>query len=126
MYDVHFPSNIEVEWCSLGTDVTVLPPTSGVYFHPQILALGVKLLMTLFVRGVLVYFKVPPSQLTSGAWRTVLGFEALCAAHVPALYDVEEFCAAYVMRKSHQEARFFILQSGYDRLIINLVDIDHG
>ena len=75
MYDVRFPSNVEVEWCSLETNVTVSPPAGSVYFHPQILALGVKLPMTLFVRGVLAYFKVPPSQLTPRAWRTVLGFK---------------------------------------------------
>ena len=47
--------------------------------------------MTLFVCDVLVHFKIPPSQLTLGAWRPVLGFEALCAAFAPATYEVEEF-----------------------------------
>ena len=48
-YDIHLPSNIEVEWCPAETVVTTSPPTGGVYFHPQILTLGVKLPLTLFV-----------------------------------------------------------------------------
>ena len=40
MYDVHFPSKIEVEWCLPETDVIVSPPTDGVYFHPQVLTWG--------------------------------------------------------------------------------------
>ena len=84
MYGIHFPSNIEVEWCSLETDVTMSPLASSVYFHPQILALGVKLLMNSFVRGVLAYFKVPPSQLTPEAWQIILGFEAFYVTHGPA------------------------------------------
>ena len=49
MYDVYLPYKIKVEWCSPEADVTVPPPTSGMYFHPQILALGVKFPMTPFV-----------------------------------------------------------------------------
>jgi len=60
-----------------------------------------------------------------GAWRTILGFEALCAFFVLDAYEVEEFYATYVMRKSHQDARSFVPRSGCDRLIINLVDSDH-
>jgi len=67
MYDVRLPSKIEVEWCSPETDVTVSPPIDGVYFHPQILALGVKLPLTSFVRDVLARFKVLPSQLHRGS-----------------------------------------------------------
>ena len=66
-HDIHLPSKIAVEWCLPETNVTFSPPTDVVYFHPQILALGVKLPMTLFVRDVLASFKVPSSQLTPGA-----------------------------------------------------------
>ena len=60
-YDVRLPSKIEVEWCSPEIDVTVSTPAGGVYFHPQIVDLRVKLPMTPFVRDVLVHFKVLPS-----------------------------------------------------------------
>ena len=50
MYDIPLPSKIEVKWCSPQTDVTVSCPPDGVYFHPEILALGVKLPMTPFVQ----------------------------------------------------------------------------
>jgi len=61
-YDVRLLSKIEVEWCSLEIDVIMSPHTDNVYFHTQILALGLKLPMTFFVRDVLAHFKVPPSQ----------------------------------------------------------------
>ena len=71
-------------------DVTILPPVGGVYFHPQVLTLGVKLPMTPFVRDVLAHLKVPYSQLTPEACQTVLGFEAFYATYAPVLYGVEE------------------------------------
>jgi len=77
-----------------------------------------KLSLTPFVHNVLARFKIPPSQLTVGAWRTVLSFEALCVSFASDAYGVEEFCATYVMRKSHQDAHSFP-QSGCDMLIIN-------
>ena len=40
MYGVRLPSKIEVEWCPPEMNVTVSPPTGDVYFHTQILALG--------------------------------------------------------------------------------------
>jgi len=39
-YNVRVTSKIEMEWCSLETDVTFSPPADGMYFHPQILDLG--------------------------------------------------------------------------------------
>jgi len=67
-YGVRLSSKIEVEWCSPETDVTVSPSACGVYFHFQILALGMKFSITSFVRDVLAHFKVSSSQLTLGAW----------------------------------------------------------
>ena len=55
-----------VEWCPLKTNVTVAPHGS-VFIHPQFLALGMKLPLTAFVRNILSYFKVAPSQLIMGA-----------------------------------------------------------
>ena len=56
----------------------------------------------------------------------VLGFEALYATYAPVSYVVEEFCVVYVVRKSHQDARSLVLRSLCDKLIINLVDNNHG
>ena len=72
---IQLPPEI-MEWCPLKTDVMV-PSHSGVFIHPQISALGMKLSLTAFVHSVLSYFRVAPSQLTVGAWRILLGFEAL-------------------------------------------------
>ena len=39
---------------------------------------------------------------------------------------MEKFCAVYVMRKSYQETRSLVSRSGCDKLLINLMDSDHG
>jgi len=45
--------------------------------HSQVLTLRLKLPMTKFIRSVLAFHKVAPSQLSAVAWRMVLEFEAL-------------------------------------------------
>ena len=47
--------------------------------HPLELALGLRLPMTKFIHSVLIFYGVASSQLSLAAWRTVLGFETLCA-----------------------------------------------
>ena len=49
-HHVILPVSIVVEWCHPVTDVKVHPPEGGVYFHPQVLALGVHLPLTVFIR----------------------------------------------------------------------------
>ena len=115
-----------VEWCPLKTDVTVAPPHDGVFIHPQILALGMKLPLTTFVHNVLSYFRVAPSQLTMGVWRILLGFEALCNRFLLEACGREEFYTVYMMRKGPQDARSFSPQKGCNRLIVNQPDNDYG
>ena len=38
-----------------------------VYMHPQILTLGLKLLLSKFVRSILTYYKIAPSLLSGVA-----------------------------------------------------------
>jgi len=45
-------SGMKVEWCRPGTNRKTSLPNSSVYFHSQILALGVQLPLTDFVRYV--------------------------------------------------------------------------
>ena len=63
---VQVPPEIMVKWCRLKTDITVAPH-NGVFIHPQIVVLGMKLPLTAFIHSVLSHFKVIPSQLTMGA-----------------------------------------------------------
>ena len=114
-----------LEWCPLKMDVTVAPLHDGVFINPQILALWMKLSLATFVRSVLSYFRVAPSQLTVGAWHILLGFEALCNRFLPEVCGHEEFCAVYMMRKGPQDAHSFA-RKGRDRVIINQLDSDHG
>jgi len=36
----------------------------------------------------------------------------------------EVFCASYALRKTSQDTHFFVPQSGYEKLIVNMVDND--
>jgi len=83
--------------------------------HPQVLALGLKLLMTRFVHSVLTFYRVTPSQLSVVAWRTILAFEALCVLFTPEACQREVFSTAYALR-TPQDARYFVHQSGLIRL----------
>ena len=99
-YRSRLSSMIMVEFCPATMDVKVSPPPEGVYFHPQILALGVPLALTQFIRSILGYYHVSPAQLSSGVWRTILAFEALCCTYIPSSYGLDEFCTIYVMMKT--------------------------
>ena len=101
-------------------------PYGGMFIHPQILALGMKLPLIAFIHNVLSYFRVALSQLTVGAWLILLRFEALCNCFLLEVCGCEEICAAYLMRKGPQDARSFAPQKGCDRLIVNQSDSDHG
>jgi len=50
-----------VEWCPLKTNVTVAPPYGGMFIHPQILSLGMKLPLTAFIHSALCCFRVASS-----------------------------------------------------------------
>ena len=66
-----------------------LPNKDGVYMHPQVLALGLMLLLTRFVCSVLIFYRVAPSQLSVVAWHTVLRCKALCALFAPEVCQCE-------------------------------------
>ena len=125
-YCDHLPSMIKVEFCHSGTDVKEASSTGGVYFHPQILALGVQLPLTRFVRDVPGHLQVAPTQLAMGAWRTVLAFEAPYRISSPSACGFDEFCSIYMMVKTKSRVRFFKPRKDWQKLIVNLVDSDHG
>ena len=56
----------------------------------------------------------------------MLGFEALCALVLLDAYQHEVFSVAYALRKTAQDARYFVPQSGCEEIIVNMVDSDHG
>ena len=100
---------IKFEFCPNRFDVTSTPPDKeGMYMHPLVLALGLRLPMTKFVRSVLIFYGVTPSQLSAVAWRTVLGFEALYDLYAPEACHCEVFNVAYLLRKTTLGARYFI------------------
>jgi len=67
-YGFHLNPGIKVEFY-LHVDVPLAPRNDGLYMHPQVLAMGLRLPMTRFGRSVLTFFRVAPSQLSSVAWR---------------------------------------------------------
>jgi len=75
---VHLPSNVKVEWCPPDIEYIKAPKAWSVYFHPQVLALGLTFPISSFVHDILRYYRVAPSQLVAGGWRVVLSFQAFC------------------------------------------------
>ena len=45
---------------------------------------------------------------------------------VPYACQREVFNAAYVLRKTSQNVRYFVPRSGCEKIIVNMVDSDHG
>ena len=54
-------SEIKTEFCPHGVDVSLAPSNGGVYMHLQVLALGLRLPMTSFIRNVLTFYQAAPS-----------------------------------------------------------------
>ena len=51
----------------------------------------------------------------------MLGLKAIYALSVPEVCQREVFSAAYALRKTSQDARYFMPQSGVEKIIINMV-----
>ena len=63
-YGVRLYPIIKVKFCPQDTEFVKSPPNGGVYMHPQIQAPELKLPVTKFVRSVLTYYKIIPSQVS--------------------------------------------------------------
>ena len=79
-----------------------------------------------FVHGVLTHYRVAPSKLWGVAWRTVLGFKALYTLSILKSCQHKIFSAAYTLRKTSQDAHYFVPHSECEKFIINMVDSDQG
>ena len=66
-YGFHLNLGIKIEFCLNDVDISKAPPNDGVYMHLQVLALGLSLPMTRFVRNILTVYRVTPSQLSAMA-----------------------------------------------------------
>jgi len=53
-------------------------------------------------------------------------FEALYDLNVPEAYQREVFNVVYALRKTSQDARYFVPQSECEKIIKIMVDGDHG
>jgi len=74
---------------------------------------------------VLICYNMAPTQLMLGAWRMILGFEALCVDFANALYSPEDFATCYSMRRLPSRVCTLSSQGSQPRLIVNLSDSDH-
>ena len=52
MYACRLKPGIKIEFCPHDVNVSTAPSGGGVYMHPQVLALGLRLSMTKFIRSV--------------------------------------------------------------------------
>ena len=86
------------------------------------LEVGLRLPMIKFVRNVLIFHKVTP--LSYQRWHGVLFLGlAFCNFYSPEACHLR-FSASYLLRKTTLGARYFILQSWVEKIIINMVDND--
>ena len=98
-YGVCLSPGIEVKLCPQDNEFMKSLPNGGV-MHPQILALRLKVSLTKFIRSVLIYYRIAPRSCRGeGAWRIVLGFEALCPLVIPNACQHGIFIVAYALRK---------------------------
>jgi len=63
-YGFRWRPEIKIEFNPNNADVSSAPPDKEcVYMHPMVLALGLRLPMIKFIRSVLIFYGVSPSQL---------------------------------------------------------------
>ena len=125
-YSFSWSPRIKIKFCPHNVDVSLAPNKDSAYMHLLVLALGLTLLMMKFVRSISIFYGVAPFQLSAEAWRTVLGFEALCDLYAPEACYYEVFNIVYLLRKTTQGAHYFIPQSGVEKIIVNMVNSNHG
>jgi hypothetical protein len=101
-------------------------PEGGVYFTPMVLAMGAHLPLSPFVREMLCYYKVAPTQLGPGSWRVVLAFEALCKVQ-KCRCELDVFRALYQIRATKDGISCFVPRNSKSgRLITNILSSDSG
>ena len=94
--------------------------------HPLVLALGLGLPMTKFIRSILIFYGVTPSQLSAVAWSTILRFDALCDLYAPDACHCEVFSTTYLLRKTTLGSHYFVPKIEVKKIIVNIVDSDCG
>ena len=97
----------------------------GVYIAALVLALGVHLPLLDFVREVLVYYHLAPTQLAPGSWRVVLGFAALGRSQDVPL-GIEEFRAIYFLKPLTKGSYCFSPRKDKKKLIDKVPESDRG
>ena len=77
---------IKIEFFPNDVDVISAPPDKkGVYMHPLVLVLGLRLPMMKFVHSILIFYGATPSQLSAVAWRIAVSYTHLT---LPTIYSV--------------------------------------
>lgn len=104
-------------------DFSAAPPEGGVYFSPMVLALRVRLPLSLFFREMLLHFVMSPTQLGPGSWRVALAYEALCNL-VRCPCDLEAFRVIYHIKALSDGVLSFSPRAR--RLITNILTRDNG
>ena len=126
-YGFCWSPRIKIEFGPDDVDVSSVPPDKeGVYMHPLVVALGLRLPMTKFVCNVSSFYGVVSSQIPAVGWCTVLEFEALCDIYAPEACHCEVFSAAYLLKKTTLGACYFILPTAVEKIVVNMVDSNRG
>jgi hypothetical protein len=89
----------------------------------MVLAMGVHLLLSPFIREMLRYYNMLPAQLRPGSWRVALAFEALCGVQACPC-DLAVFRALYQIRATKDDILCFVPRK--KKLITNTLASDSG
>jgi hypothetical protein len=113
---------IGIHICKGDVDYSQAAPEGGVYFSPMVLAMGVHLPLSPFIREMLTHYNMPPAQLRPGSWRVALAFEALCKVQSCSC-DLEVFRALYQIKATKEGILCFSPRK--DKLITNTLASDN-
>jgi hypothetical protein len=114
---------IGIQICKGDVNFGEAAPEGGVYFSPMVLAMGVHLPLSPFIREMLCYYNLPPAQLGPGSWRVALAYEALCRVQ-ECLCDLAVFRALYQIRATKDAIQCFVPRKR--KLITNTLTSDSG
>jgi hypothetical protein len=125
-YNGQIGDDVQVSMAPKGVEYQKAPDEAGgVYFAAQVLALGAHLPLPDFVRKVLVYYRLAPTQISPGSWRVLLGFDALGRSQRATL-GVEEFRAVYLLKSLGDNCYCFSPRHGWSKMVLEVPTSDRG
>lgn len=111
------PPNVEVKlpWIREKADS---PNEDWVYFYTFIFKFSFKFPITKFVKEIIIYYNLAPTQLMPNAWRILLGIEVL-AERLGIEFLMSEFINCYSLVENNDDLSRYLFRSQHKYSIIN-------